>query len=153
MSFSRKCVSIGNFVCVALALMLMVCQFVPFWTVEETGERNSIGTLVGFPQEHPELQSYLEAEVGESYNINNVVLAPVAIIALGAVGIILCLIKSEVAVCALIPAAVGGIGIWGYLSQAALQLGSGWILHLILCIALLIAGVATVYAGIKTAKK
>jgi len=152
MVFTQKHVSIGNFVCAALALALMICQFVPFWTVAETGTTYSIGTYVGFPQDNPELLSYLETSVGESYNINSIVFAPVMIMALGAVSVILCLIKNKVAACALVPAAVGAIGIWGYLSQTALKLGSGWALHLILCIALLALGVATVYVGVKTAK-
>ena len=153
MSFTQKHVSVGNYVCAALTLILMVCMFVPFWTVAETGETYSIGTYVGFPQDNPELLSYLETSVGESYSINSVVIAPAMIIALGAVGVLLCLIKNKLAVCAAVPAVTGAIGVWGYLSQTALQLGAGWALHLILCVALLVAGVATICIGVKTAKK
>ena len=141
-------VRICNWICVALMLILMICQFTPFWTVPETGERVSIGAYVAFPQEEADLESYLEDTVGEDYNINGVVLGPVCIIALGAVGIVLCLIKSENPLCALLPIAVGGVGAWGYLTKAALQLGSGWGLHLALCILTLAAGVVTVVVGV-----
>jgi len=145
-------IRIGNIACAAISLILMICMFTPFWTVPETGETASIGDFVGFPGEQKALAAYLEAETGEGYNINRVVIGPVAIMALGAVGIALCLLKSGNAFCALIPAAAGCVGAWGYISQTALRLGSGWAMHLALCALLVAAAAFTIFCGVKELK-
>ena len=146
-------VRIGNIACIVITLVLMVCQFMPFWAVPDSGETASISAYVGFPGEQQAVGSYLEAETGEGFNINHVVIGPVTIIALGAVGIALCLFRSANAFCALIPAAAGCVGAWGYITQTALQLGSGWGLHLALCVLLIAAAAFTVICGAKEMTK
>ena len=142
-------VRIGNIICAAVSLILMICMFVPFWTVPETGESVSISAYVGFPEDEKALQNYLKDSAGDDYNINSVVIGPVFIIVFGAIGIALCLLKSGSGFCALLPAAAGCGGAWGYITQAALQLGSGWGLHLALCILLVAIAAFTVFNGIK----
>ena len=143
---------IGSFICIALTLILMTCQLLPFWTVPETGESHSIGAYVAHPLDLGTLESYLKAETGEGYNINSVVVGPVMLFLLGAVGIVLCIMKSDLGVCALLPAAAGGFSAWGYLTQTALQIGSGWILHLILAILLIVVGLFTFIISLKEAQ-
>lgn len=145
-------IRIGNIACAVIALILMICQFVPFWTTPETGEKVSIGAYVGFPEEEKAVGNYLKETVGEGFSINGVVGGPVAIIGLGAVGIALCLLKSDAAFCALVPAAAGCIGAWGYITQTALQLGSGWTMHLALCALLVAAAAFTIFCGVKELK-
>lgn len=123
-------------VCAVLMLALLVCQFVPFWTVPETGESVSISRYIWFPDECDDLEDYLQTAVHEDFTVNELVLQPVLMLALSALGAALCFIKRDSTPVLIAPIACGLIGIWGYLAQPALQLGGGWVIHLTICIAM-----------------
>jgi len=54
---------------------------------------------------------------------------------------VICLIKPDNGLTALLPAACGLAGMIGYLTTPALKLGTGWTWHLLICIVLLVLGV------------
>lgn len=145
-------ISALNILCAVLALALLILQFTPFWHFEgEDEQSSSIQSYVWFPDSHKELDGYLSDEIGANYTINDVVTMPALVLVLGAVGIVLCLVKSDKWPVSLLPAACGAVGVWGYLTGAAFRLGSGWGLHLALCIALLVIGALSVVSGLKDA--
>lgn len=142
-----------NIVCAVLMLALLICQFMPFWHFGETGEETaSIQGYVWFPSDHGDLEKYLET-INPDHDINDVLLMPILELALCAVGFCLCLIKANVAWMSAFPVAAGLIGIWGYLGKVVFRAGGNWVLHLILCIAILALGCVALVSGIKEIKE
>ena len=131
---------IFNFVSVLLMGILLVLQFMPFWSGD--GATAAIQGYVWFPSGHP-IEPYLMGQLGESFAVNSIVLMPILVLVLGVAGIVLCIWKSDVSFMALIPLACGLVGIWGYLSQPAFQLGANWVLHLFVCIGMLASAIMT----------
>lgn len=134
---------ICNILCIVLMGVLLVLHFMPFWSYD--GISTSIQTYVWFPTEHADLGTYIAGQVGGDYNINSIVLMPVLVLVLTVIGIVLCIIKSENLFVGLLPLGCGLIGIWGYLSKAAFRLGTNWVLHLMVCIAMVAAGALKMY--------
>lgn len=146
----KPSVSMLNLVSAALMLVLLILQFTPFWHFDgESEQSSSIQSYVWFPEDHKELDSYLSESCGVDYSLNSIVAMPVLVLVLGAVGVVLCIMKGRHWATALLPAACGLVGTWGYLSRAAYHLGSGWGFHLVLCIAVLILGVSAAVLGVR----
>ncbi len=138
---------IFNYVCIALMAALLVLQFMPFWNYD--GVSTSIQSYIWFPAENAQLTAYLTAQLGESYTINNIIWPPILTLVALVVGVIICLWKSDEEWTALIPLAGGLIGAWGYLTTPAYQLGANWVLHLLVCIAIVVMAVLTLLSGQK----
>lgn len=150
MMSKKVSVSMLNLVSAALLIVLLVLQFTPFWHFDgETEQSSSIQSYVWFPDDHKELDSYLTEACGENYSLNSIVAMPVLVLALGAVGVVLCAVKSNRWQVSMLPAACGLVGAWGYLSRAAYHLGSGWGFHLVLCIAVTILAAAAIALGLR----
>ena len=134
--------------CVATIEMavLLALQFVPFWTVEDT--QVSIGGYVWFPSDHKDLESQFSAQF-EDYTINDTIVMPILILVLAAVGIVLCIVKVNSPLCALLPAACGLVGTIGYLIQPVFRLGSGWALHCLVSVAMLAVAAVTLATGLR----
>lgn len=128
---------ICSVVCAVLLLALVVCQFMPFWTAEETSA--SIQECVWFPQECKDITKMLSNTV--EAEINDIVLMPVVVLVSGVVGAFFCAVKPKKIWAAICPLVCGVIGIHGYLTQPAFQLGGLWMLHLALCVAILVLGI------------
>lgn len=129
-----------NVLCAVLMAILLVMQFTPFWQYGETGESSSISAYVWFPNDNGDVESWLESQI-EDFNINDVILTPILVLLLGGLGVVICLLKRDSRMAALLPTACGAAGAVGYLGNAALRLGNGWAFHLLLCIAIAAAGV------------
>lgn len=134
-----KKTQICNYVCIALMAVLLVLQFIPFWSYD--GMSTSIQSYIWFPTENAQLTAYLTAQLGEAYTINNIVWMPILVLVAAAVGVIICFLKSDEALTALIPLVCGLIGTWGYLAKPAFQLGGNWMFHLLVCIAMILMSV------------
>lgn len=132
---------ICNITCILLMGILLILHFMPFWSYD--GMSTSIQSYVWFPTDHAELESYIAGQLGEEYSINSIILMPVIIIITTVAGMVLCILKSDNIFVGSVPFVCGLVGVWGYLSKAAFRLGTNWCLHLVVCIALVIA------AGIK----
>lgn len=142
-----------NVICAVLMLVLLVLQFMPFWTYGDPATSVSIQGYIWFPGDHTGLSKAFTESVSADYSINDVLLMPILTLMMGAVGIVLCLIQSDNPFVSLLPAACGLAGTWGYLTGAAFHLGSGWVFHLILCIALLALGLISLISLLSARQK
>lgn len=136
-----------NFVSVVLMAVYVILLFLPFWSYD--GISSSIQSYIWFPGEKAELTAYLTAQLGESYTINNIIWPPILSFVAAVVGVILCAMYNDESLMCLIPIVGGLIGAWGYLTTPAFQLGGNWILHLVVCIAMILIGVLTLLSGQK----
>ena len=132
---------IFNIITIVLMGALLVLHFMPFWSYD--GISTSIQSYVWFPGNHAALETYIVGQVGVDYSINDIVLMPVLVLVLTVVGIVLCIWKSDIPFVSLIPLACGLAGIFGYASQPAMQLGTNWVLHLVVCIAMVVTSALT----------
>ena len=124
-----------NLICIGLMLLMLILQFVPFWHYD--GTASSINGYVWFPTDHADTEAWLQSQIGDWFTIQHLFAQPVLQLLLAVIGIIVCLAGADSKWPLLIPAACGVVGVWGYLSESALQLGSGWIFHLIVSIAMI----------------
>lgn len=132
-----------NLVCVALMVILLVLQFTPFWHygagTEEAGSV-SISQLMWTPDDCKACIKEIQASI-KGFGADQLlyVVSGVLVFSLG--GILMCYVKRERAWTGLFPTMVGISGTIGYLKYDALQMGSLWVLHLLLSVALLAGGV------------
>jgi len=138
------------FISAALMVVTLLLQFAPFWT--EGSQTVSINGFVYFPLEHNELQASFADIMGSTLNLNAFVWPLILQTALAIVGIVVCLWKPDKFVVSLLPILCGGVGIGAYLTNPALQLGTGWILHLAVGILTLLVGFAALLIGIAEQK-
>lgn len=123
-----------------IMLTLVVLQFMPFWRYQ--GESLSIAGYIWRPYEHSEFTSLFKSYFGKSFKVSLFFALPMAITLIAnAIGTVLFFLKQDSKVVYLLPVASAIIGIYGFLSTPAYQLGSSWIVHLILNILMLITGV------------
>ena len=141
-----------NVCCAALMAILLFLQFVPFWYYGEAGETSSISSYIWFPSDHKELESWLTSQA-ENHDLNSFVAMPILTLVLSAIGTIFCLMKAQNGWTALLPATCGTVGTLTYLTSPALQLGSGWTWHLLLCIAVGALGVVGLIQQVKGLNK
>lgn len=125
-----------NIALVVLMLAMLVCQFLPFWAVGE--EQFSMQEYTWFTWNCAELTDYLGDTVDPDFMVKDVVLVPFVMLFGCVLGSIFCLLKRKNAGIATIPLCVGAIGVWGYLTNPAFQLGALWQVHLVLCILMVV---------------
>lgn len=135
--------TVFNYVSAALMLVLLFLQFVPFWTYGETGETASISQYIWFPTDFGEVEKYIAASLGKDFSINQILGSAILILVLSAAGFVLCLAKADRPLAGLMPAACGLTGVIGYLTSPAMRLGTGWVLHLLVCAGMLAMGICT----------
>lgn len=136
---------VTNFVVAALVLAVSVMMFLPFWHYNDTS--SSINGYVWMPSDQTGLEAYLSDELGYKVDINQVVCTQAFMFPLGYVGLVLCLIKADKAWSMIATIPFGVLGIIGYLSCEALQLGSAWWVLLALCIAIIVVDVVGLIAS------
>ena len=139
---------VTNYVCIALMGLLLILQFMPFWSYD--GVRTSIQSMVWFPLEHEQLEMYFVNQLGDFW-INDIVLMPVVILFASVGGIILHIIKPDAKWTFIFPVLCGIIGCWGYLVRPEFQLGTNWVLHLMVCILVLAGGIISLAVKCKEA--
>lgn len=135
--------------CAVMLAALIMLQFAPFWQVgDEAGSSASINAYVWFPENNKDVGKYLEGAI-EGFTINSIVPTNVLVWVLGVAGVILACVQNGHVMTSLVHLAAGACGAWGYLTLPALQLGSGWGLHLVLCIGLIACGIAGMVTSIR----
>lgn len=145
--------SICNLISVILLIVLLVFQFTPFWSYGENGDLTaSIQGYIWFPSDHSALEKYFEAETSADHTINAVLAMPILLLLVGAVGIVVGLLKADQVWVGTFPTVCGAVGLWGYLTKPVFQLGGNWHLQLILCLALLAMGIVTLLGGYHDSK-
>lgn len=157
-----------NYICAVLMIVLLLTQFLPFW--ECVGCKNhenkliSISAYLWFTDDHKPVTEnmtdvYLEYfgaglkdENGKSYKFraNDVSETPVAIVIATVVCLFMCFWKPQ-KVYATVSALIGGAyGIYGYLTNLALQCGRNWMIHFF--VAVVVSVVAAVAIGFSVYK-
>lgn len=132
----KTTVSLLGIVSAVLMLALLILQFTPFWSAN--GDAASVQGMTWFPSNHSGLNDYFSSELGSNYSLNTLVLPTICILVLAAVGIVMSIIKPRAAANGWFTFGCGICGIWGYLFMPVYQLGSGWVLPLILsCLCIL----------------
>lgn len=162
-----------NYICAAMLFVLFITQLLPFWKCSNCKEHKdvdrtvSIAEYVWLPEHHKPITKgmtdvYLEAygqdytgENGKKYSFAvDDILVPLVVIFVGsAVGAVLCCVFSKNSLLAIIPAVVGGVGIYWYLSCPAMKVGDNWVLHLIVAIITTLTALAALAYGIRAAVK
>lgn len=139
MKKSKTC----NIVCILLMGVLLILHFMPFWSYD--GMSTSIQSYLWFPSDHVSLDTYIAGQIGGEYNINSIVFMPILVLLTTVVGIALCIAMPDNFLVGIVPLCCGIIGVWGYLTKAAFQLGTNWVLHLVVCIAMIAAAVLKLF--------
>lgn len=143
-------VRILNYICAALALVLIATQFIPFWGCYQCktcgeGKIISIFQYVWFANDHKSgLTSVLQDYYIPGFKAMDVVGTSVLILLTSTASIVLCLTKPKKLTSTLAPLAAGLCCVIGYLTQPAYQMGQLWFLHLAVGIVLIIAS-TTIY--------
>lgn len=134
-----------NYVCALLTLCLLIFQFTPFWNFGS--DSLSINGYVWLDTSNTEIANWFTSQLGSAVNINSIVLTSVLVLLFGAAGLVLCLMKSDIGLVALLPAVSALSGIYAFVLKPVFRLGSTWIIQLIICIAILAFAVMAIVFG------
>ena len=140
-----------NMVCALLMIVLLVLQFLPYWQYAEDGGSCSISGYVWFPTDHKELESWISAQV-EGYDLNGFVGAALLVFGLAVTGTAFCLFQRRNGWPSVLVTACGAAGMIVYLCNGALRLGSVWLVHLLVCAAVLALGIYSVIGWVRGMK-
>lgn len=144
-------ISVCNFICAVLMLILLVLQFSPFWY--HTEGSTSIQGYVWFPTDNTAVDSIMKENVSSDFQVGDIIGMPIAVLLLGAAGVVCCIWKNTNILVTLLPIGCGLVGMFGYLGNAAFRLGANWGLHLIVCIAMVAVGTFAFVKEILAQKK
>jgi len=144
----QKILKIGRWSCLALALALVVCQFVPFWTVE--GKTISIAQYIWLPTYLKDVTRVFAAEYPEFASMNAIGGAPILLLASGCVVVFQTIFKKHLsivfggltALCGASAIACATIPIFHHLTNML------WLVQSIIGGVALVAGLITMIAGI-----
>lgn len=140
-----------SFAVAVLMLALLVMQFLPFWSVEE--DTVSIGGYIWMPNEHKNLTKSFRAELDDKkFDPVRIALWPVLTLVLGAIGIVMCLLKRGSTPSFLLSIGCGLASTLGFLNPL-FQLGANWQIHLVVSILVLAAGIAGLVLALVENKK
>ena len=123
---------IFSYICIVLMILLLVTQFLPFFECTDCEDGSaSVSDYVWFPDHHKDITKGVMRDLyGREYEIAQVILPNIAILASCVLGIIFILKSGANPWVSLIPFAGSAIAVFGYLTTAGLQIGQNWILHL-----------------------
>lgn len=149
---------ICNLVCAVLMFALLVLQFLPgYWNCQkDKPDKNGVyqsesASLQGYmwtPSEFKLFDDYFEDLYGKQFELNHVVMMPVATLAFGVLGIVLALAQRRKKLGSTFGILVGAIGAQGYLGHPIFQLNPIWVVHVALCVLMVVVGLVPVVVGI-----
>lgn len=143
---------IFNVVCAVLMLALLICQLVPFWSLE--GREVSIGGYVWFVSDHGDLTAYFQEWLGNGdFDAGSIAGIDTIIIVACVIGLIFCLKNNEDIWPVIFPAVCGILGLYQYITFPVFQLGNNWGFHLAICIAMLVMAIVTFIAWMQPYRK
>ena len=142
-TFSIQRDNLPHFIGALAMLLALALLFTPFWRFD--GQSASINAYVWNPGDQKALETYLKEQTGEAVNINNIVGAPILLLALTVIGDILFICQSHKPFAPIFSLATGITGIWALCAQPVFRLGACWGLHLAAFIAALLAGLWGIY--------
>lgn len=145
--------SVCNLIAAILMIVLLVLQFLPFWQYGEAQEHAvSFQGYIWFPTNHAELETSFKEATDSNYLVNSILPMALLVLFVGAIGAVLCVMKSDEPWVGVFPVACGAAGLWGFLTKVVYRMGTNWQLHAAVCVALILVGAAGIYLGIKDQK-
>ena len=161
-------VLISNIICTLLILVLAAMQFLPFWSC--TGCKNhedgmiSISDYLWQTKNHTPVTNKmtevyqnhyggnLKDENGKKWKFeaNDVVTIPLVAVITGIIAFVGLVLKPKKILSTFAAFVGGAVGVFGYLTNLALQAGQNWVLHLVVAIAVTV--VSSVFLAITTYK-
>lgn len=130
-----------NLICALTMLVMLVCQFVPYWSYGD-GMTLSIQRYIWFPDYHKELTEELLPLV-DQFPCNHAVTAALPVMILCLAGLVVCLRKKATRGAGVLPVMAGGYGLIAYLIDPVMRAGAGLWLHIAVLILMLLAGIWT----------
>ena len=131
-----KYASLFNYISVALMVIHLVTQFLPFWTADKCEKcpdgTTSISEYVWFPDDHKDITTMMKGRdlYGKDFVVGDIVLTTVIIVAATILSLYFCLRYAYKPMMGIFPF-LGGLGtVFGYLTQPGLQIGNLWFVHL-----------------------
>ena len=141
-----KYASLFNYISVALMVILLVTQFLPFWTADKCEKcpdgTTSISEYVWFPDDHKDITTMMKGRdlYGKDFVVGDIVLTTVIIVAATILSLYFCLRYAYKPMMGIFPF-LGGLGaVFGYLTQPGLQIGNLWFVHLAVAALAMICG-------------
>lgn len=171
---NMKKTQLCNYICAFMCLLVLITQFLPFWTCSATCKEHkevekvvSIAEYTWLPDHHSpitkDMTAVYKAAYGDDYTRENGkkftfelndIITPLVIILIGSiVGAALSIVYSRKALVALIAVVVGGTGVYWYLLCPAMKVGANWQLHLVVMALATLTGLAAVAVNVIDAFK
>lgn len=123
-SQSKNPLSVFNFLCGALVVVLIALWCMPYWQVDSSSV--SMFSYIAMPEDHKALSEYIAYQIGENYNITSIVGPILLQLIFGVVAMFLCFFKSEAIGGTVVSLISGCCGVWGLMTKKAFKLGSLW---------------------------
>jgi len=144
----QKVLKIGRWVCLPLALALLICQFIPFWTVE--GKNISIAQYIWLPTYLKDVTRVFAAEYPEFASMNAFGGAPILLLFSAGAVVFMTLFKKHLsivfggllALCGGAAISCATIPVYHYLSNSL------WLIQAIIGGVALVVGLVVMIAGI-----
>lgn len=157
----RSKTKLCNYICAAIALVLLVFQFAPFWSFTEDGT-DKTSSINGFVWLNPDEDALVD-EFAKTLNpdvmpmtndvkitsVVLVVISCVAILLLCVFSVIFCIKKARNGGVAVVPALAALAGLLTFALNPVYRLGSTWIVQLVICVLLLAAAIVAYIIGSK----
>jgi len=153
MSKKLNITKICHWVSAVLLIVLLVLQFTPYWSFGEgdkAGEA-SVSQYIWLPSDYKTLTKELE-KTFDDYSINDIILPPILVLVLGAVGVVLGVLMAGKPLAGIIPTLCGAAGLWGWLTMPVLKMGATWGIQVALMAVILVVGVVSLVTMIQKKK-
>lgn len=122
-----------------LLVAIFALQFIPFWNIE--GESFSIQDYIWNEATNRTVTDYIKSFIGNDYRVSSLAFTAGVQLIAPAITFILYLRKSSCNAIGFFTFVTGVIGTWGFLTKPAFQLGTLWIVYLVIDILLVISSI------------
>ncbi len=137
-----------NILCAILMLALLVCQFIPFWSLN--GDTASIAGYVWLSEEGNAFTEHFRSTLNDpNFYAGKIVLMNVFTIVASVVGMIMCLGHSTELQPTVFSGICGIVGVISCLAYPVYRMGTLWPLYLLLSIGMLLMAVIVFYPWLK----
>lgn len=138
------------YISVALLLVMMATQFLPFWECAHCEDGvASISDYVWWPEHHKDITNDIMKDLyGKKFGLNDIVLTPILIVASTILSLFFCIKNAKKPLYAIIPAIGGGAGVFGYLATPGLLAGSNWEIHVAVGAVLLVCSLVALSGAV-----
>ncbi len=137
---------LSRIICIAAAammLIMLVVQFLPFWSANE--DTVSVMGYVALPKAHTGInkffQNMFKTDFGIKFSMKYIYPMPVVVFFSCILGIFMCVKTYGKFLSFVLPTVAGIYGAQGYLLNIVFRYGMNWQLHLIVCILLSVVGI------------